>query len=256
MAHQWWAHQVIGANVQGATLLAETLSQYSALMVMEKEYGKENMRRFLKYELDKYLRDRSGELVEEMPLMLVENQMYIHYNKGSVVMYALKDYLGEDVLNGALSRYRDDVAFQEPPYTTTIEFMSYIREVTPDTLSYILEDMFETITLYVNQVEDATCTRTEDGKYLVNLDVAAKKVRADGHGVETEIAINDWIDVGIFGEEDKVLYMKKHRIDRNTATFELLVDEKPVRAGIDPYNKLVDRNSSDNVKQVKVVSGA
>ena len=39
VAHQWWAHQVIGADVQGATMLSETLAQYSALMVMEKEYG-------------------------------------------------------------------------------------------------------------------------------------------------------------------------------------------------------------------------
>ena len=37
MAHQWWGHQVTAANVQGSTMLIESLSQYSALMVMEKE---------------------------------------------------------------------------------------------------------------------------------------------------------------------------------------------------------------------------
>src|SRR3546814_3449556 len=31
VAHQWWAHQVVGANVQGATMLSESLAQYSAL---------------------------------------------------------------------------------------------------------------------------------------------------------------------------------------------------------------------------------
>ena len=49
VAHQWWAHQVIGANVQGATVLSESLAQYSALMVMEHEYGRGQMRQFLKY---------------------------------------------------------------------------------------------------------------------------------------------------------------------------------------------------------------
>src|SRR5713226_3348755 len=29
MAHQWWAHQVAGANMQGATTLSEMLAQYS-----------------------------------------------------------------------------------------------------------------------------------------------------------------------------------------------------------------------------------
>ncbi len=36
IAHQWWGHQVIGANVQGQTMLSESLAQYSALMVMER----------------------------------------------------------------------------------------------------------------------------------------------------------------------------------------------------------------------------
>ncbi|HSR42921.1 MAG TPA: hypothetical protein VLL48_12130, partial [Longimicrobiales bacterium] len=47
VAHQWWAHQVMGANVQGATITSETMAQYSALMVQEREYGSEMMRRFL-----------------------------------------------------------------------------------------------------------------------------------------------------------------------------------------------------------------
>ncbi|HSE12987.1 MAG TPA: hypothetical protein VLB69_10165, partial [Rudaea sp.] len=83
LGHQWWAHQVIGAMVQGVTMLDETFAQYSALMVQEAEYGPAKMRKFLKYELDRYLRGRAGEVVEEMPLALVENQPYIHYRKGS-----------------------------------------------------------------------------------------------------------------------------------------------------------------------------
>jgi aminopeptidase N len=105
VGHQWWAHQVIGGNVQGGTMLVETMAQYSALMVMEKEYGRDKMQKFLRYELDRYLRDRGGELVAEMPLSQVENQQYIHYRKGSVVMYALRDLIGEDKVNAALAKF-------------------------------------------------------------------------------------------------------------------------------------------------------
>lgn len=35
-------------------MLSESLAQYSALMVMEERYGPRQMRRFLKYELDRY----------------------------------------------------------------------------------------------------------------------------------------------------------------------------------------------------------
>ena len=78
MAHQWWAHQVMGANMEGATLLSETLAQYSALMVMEKEFGRDMMRKFLCHEMDEYLRSRGQELLKERPLLTVEVQPGIH----------------------------------------------------------------------------------------------------------------------------------------------------------------------------------
>src|SRR5262249_17247118 len=72
--HQWWAHQVIGADMQGQTVLSETLAQYSALMVMERMYGQPESRRFLKSSLDSYLRNRGTDIVGEVPLERVENQ--------------------------------------------------------------------------------------------------------------------------------------------------------------------------------------
>jgi hypothetical protein len=120
-----------------------------------------------------------------------------------------------------------------------------------------LSDLFENITLFENRVEEASYAERADGKYVVTMTAKTRKVRADGQGVETEIPIDDWIDVGVFGErqengkkEETVLFLEKRRITETDVTFELVVDEKPVRAGIDPYNKLVDRNSDDNVKKV------
>lgn len=263
VAHQWWAHQVIGGNVQGATLMSESLAEYSALMVMEKEYGPDKMRHMLKYELDGYLRGRGRELVEETPLMLVENQKYIHYNKGCMVMYALKDYIGEENVNRALARYVAEAAFQEPPYTNSAEFLGYLRDVTPDSLAYIIEDMFETITLFSNKVKSASYIPLGDGRYGVSLEVEARKFRADGRGVETEVQINDWIDIGVFGEEriggkkkQTVVLMEKHHITESIINIELVVDKLPARAGIDPYNRLIDRDSDDNVKKVSESAGA
>ncbi|MCH8316957.1 MAG: hypothetical protein IIA88_00440 [Bacteroidetes bacterium] len=265
VAHQWWAHQVIGGNVQGATVMSETMAQYSALMVMEKEFGKEKMKRFLKYELDGYLRGRSFERKKELPLILVENQGYIHYQKGGLVMYALRDYIGEDSLNEALKKYIKAVAYQQPPYTNSLEFLSYIKSATPDSLQYIIKDMFETITLYENKTDEAVYEKRPDGKYAVKLKVSSKKLRADSLGNEKEIPVNDWIDIGVFGKPElhsdkpsnsekssigKPLYLKKHKINQPEMEFEIIVDELPWKAGIDPYNKLIDRDSEDNVKKV------
>ena len=256
MAHQWWAHQVIGALVQGATMMSETFAQYSALMVMEEEYGKDKMKQFLEYEMDRYLRGRSGEREGEQPLLYNENQAYIHYRKGSVVMYALREYIGEDSLNAALRQYVDAVAYQEAPYTTSLECIEFIKAATPDSLQYLIEDMFETITLYSNRTTDATYKELPDGRYEVSLEVEVAKFRADSVGRESPIEFNDWIEIGVLAEAEegkqnnRMLKVERHRINSPTASFKLIVDKEPVEAGIDPNYLLIDRFPDDNVKKL------
>lgn len=257
MAHQWWAHQVIGANMQGGTVLSETFAQYSALMTMEKEYGREKMKKFLKYEMDRYLRGRSGETQKEMPLMRVENQPYIHYRKGSVIMYALREFIGEEALNGALKTLVDSTAYQEPPYPTTYTLMGLLEEATPDSLQYLLTDMFEEITLYSNRTLEATYKELDNGKYEVTFKTESKKFRADSVGLETPVEkLNDWVDIGVYGEvpegkeNGELIYKKRVRINQEENTFTVQVDEKPSKAGIDPNHILIDRVPDDNVKTV------
>jgi len=165
VAHQWWAHQVIGADVLGATMLSESMSEYVTLKVLEHQQGKEKMRTFLKKALDDYLLQRTVERKRENSLMYNDGQGYIHYQKGSLVFYALSDYIGEEKLNGALKKYVEKVMFQEAPYTTSVEMVNEIKEVTPDSLQYVIKDMFETITLYRNRILDAKTTEL-DNKFL------------------------------------------------------------------------------------------
>lgn len=261
VAHQWWGHQVVGGNVQGATLMSETLSQYSAFMVMEHMYGADKMRRFLKYELDRYLQGRGGERIEEMPIYLVEDQPYIHYRKGSLVMYALKDTIGEQALNRALSEYVRAVAFQKPPYTYSLELLDYIKRSVPPDRQAVLDDLFRNITLYANKATKASWSKRLDGKYVVRIEVEAAKYRADGKGKETPAALDDWIDIGVFGERDprgpsegRLLAMEKRHVGSAGATFEMVVDSEPKKAGVDPFNKLIDRDPDDNLVSVEAGS--
>ena len=261
VAHQWWAHQVIGADVQGATLMSETLAQYSALMVMERHYGPNKIPKFLAYELDRYLGARGGERIEELPLLLVENQQYIHYNKGSLVLYALKEYIGEDALNKALSDYIAEVGFQEPPFTVSYDLYEHLKRATPDKYQYLLADMFEKITLHDNRTLEAEVSERDDGKFELRLKLQVRKLYADGKGEETEVEeLDDWIEVGAYvereGEDgervDEPIYLELHHftsaeLDEDDAielTIEL--DERPTEAGIDPRNLLIDRAPRDN----------
>ncbi len=257
-AHQWWAHQVMGANTQGGTMLVETFAQYSALMVMEKEYGPHLMRRFLKFELDNYLTSRGGEVIEELPLYKVENQQYIHYRKGSVVMYALKDYVGEDVVNRSLARLIDEKAYDYRPYATSLDFLRILREEAGPEHQDLITDLFEKIILFDLKAERAEVEPLADGKYKVTLTYKARKLEADGLGEETERDMDMMIDIGVFTRspdnedfgEESVLHFQKHRITNGEGTIELIVDQKPEYAGIDPYNKLIDRDSNDNLRSI------
>lgn len=278
MAHQWWAHQVIGANVQGATLMSESLSEYSSLKVLEKEYGKPQMRMFLKDALDKYLLGRTFENKKEQPLMYNENQQYIHYNKGSLVLYSLSDYIGEQKMNNALQSYLQKVAYQEAPYTNSIEFVSYLNEATPDSLKYLINDMFKTITLYDNSLKNVTSKKLANGKYEVTIEANISKYRSDDKGKRMftdklgktltfkdkgdkeaieSLPLQDYIEIGIFtnaskekNAKEKVLYLEKRKISAINNKFVIIVDEKPTEVGVDPYNKLIDTESNDNRKKL------
>ncbi|MEJ2604607.1 MAG: M1 family aminopeptidase [Gammaproteobacteria bacterium] len=257
VAHQWWAHQVSAASVQGQTAIIETLAQYSALMLMEREYGPHVMRRFLKYELDSYLSSRGGEAMEELPLYRVENQGYIHYRKGSIVMYALKDYLGQEAVDTALRNFVAEAAYRADPYPISRDLIRHLRsQAATDEQQSLITDLFERITLWDLKVEEASASERSDGRYDVTIAVSARKFEADGAGAQTEVPLDLPIDIGVFTENpadvtegaDHVLVLEKRRVRSGETTFELVVDALPSHVGIDPYNKLIDRNSDDNLQ--------
>jgi aminopeptidase N len=245
--------------MEGATVLSETLAQYSALMLMEREFGKDHIHKFLKYEMDRYLRSRGTEQLKEKPLMRVDaSQGYVHYRKGSVVMYYLKEMIGEDHVNAALRDLVDTYGYADPPYPTSWALVDRLRAQTPDSLQYLITDLFETITLFDNRVVgDPTYVKTDDGRWKVTFDVSTAKIRADSLGAETSVSMSDYVDVGVFGRptdgEDRgpTLAMERRRLTDGQHTIEMVVDSEPWQVGVDPSYFLIDRVPEDNVKRAK-----
>ncbi|MGB5388567.1 MAG: hypothetical protein WBP10_00150, partial [Thermoanaerobaculia bacterium] len=180
---------------------------------------------------------------------------YIHYFKGSLVMYALKDYIGEQALNRALQTFFEANVFKGPPYPTSVELLHHLREVVPEQYRSVIEDMFETITHFDNRAVEATSSEQADGTYLVKLQTISRKLRTNEDGTDAEIPVDDWIDIGVFGDSGVgvvELMNEKRLITEPNMTFEVLVDQRPVQAGIDPYHRLIDRDSKDNVVRVSI----
>jgi ABC-2 type transport system permease protein len=258
LGHQWWAHQVIGADEQGGTMLSETLAQYSAAMVMKHIYGPDMMRKFLKFELDSYLRSRGGDILEEQPLERVENQPYIHYRKGSLVMYRLQDEIGEEAVNRALRHLLHDYAFKGPPYPTSAELVKDIRAEAPADKQALITDLFEKITLYDVKATQAVAKKRSDGRYDLTFTVDAKKVYADGSGHETAAPMNETLDVGAFDvdpagsgyNQSKVIAVQRVPIRSGVQTISMVVSRAPKYAGVDPFSELIDRDAAAAITKV------
>ena len=54
--------------------------------------------------------------------------------------------------------------------------------------------------------------------------------------------------------EGRLLAMEKRHVEGQGGMFDVIVDQEPKKAGIDPFNKLIDRDPDDNL--VSVVAGS
>ena len=255
-AHSWWGGQVIPAAAAGAPMVNETLSQYSAMMVLEATYGREMARRFYDYNMDEYLRGRGVYTHREVPLLDVVDQKYVHYFKGAVAMYTLRERLGAGAVNGALRRFRQTFAGPAAPPPTSRALYAELRAATPDSLRPLLSDLFEHITLWNVRTDSARAEPVRGGAWRVTLFVDASKARADSVGNQTPVAMDDGVDVGVFAgpprgaSPGEALVVRRHRIHSGKQTIVLTVPRMPTRAGIDPYRTLIERTRDDNIAEI------
>ena len=261
VAHQWWGHIVTPSNTSGANIISETLAEYASLMTMKQEYGENGIKAFLKNSLDKYLSSRKFSQKPERTLMDVETGGHIWYEKGSMVMYDLQDVVGEKVINQGLKNFLEEFKYNNKGfYPTSEDLYKAIYAVTPDSLKYKVDDGFKEIVLYENRVMNSKTKALDNGKWETTFTVNSKKIYYDNTGKEDKIDDKkNLVDVGLFGEDvikDGVaiknpLYFKLKWLKHGDNTFTVVTDVKPLKAGIDPYNKLIDRNSDDNLKNVE-----
>ena len=207
--------------MQGSTLFSEGFSQYASRMTSKSITNDPmKMRQFLKYDHDRYLRGRSGERLKELPLYKVENQAYIHYGKGSVVLYALQDYIGEDKVNLAMKNFLEEYRYKKPPYPTSLDFLRHLEPQVPDSLQYLITDWFKEITLYDNRMKEANYKKLDNGKYEVTL--------------------------------ERLYSQKRMKFNKENSSITIQLDSLPVKAAIDPRHLLIDRVYSDNIKNISL----
>ena len=253
MAHQW---TVPYAPVEGAPVMSEGIAWYYAMKLVEHARGPEHLRLLLGWMRQPHVVRpiRRGE-----PLLRGLDP-YLSRRRGPFALYALSEYVGEERVNGALRRLLEKHRPAEAPLATTLDLYRELRAVTPDSLRYLLHDLFEVNTFWQLETERATAEQTAAGTWRVTLGVRARKMVYDSAGVETEVPMDEWVPVGVFGpagqggELSEPLYLRRHRIRSGEQTLTMTVPRRPVLAGIDPYHLLdwEEGEDDDNVEGVEI----
>ena len=257
MAHQWWPGQLSVAFAEGAPFFSESLAWYSAMQVVRKHYGKQQLMQLLANmrQPNPFPRVRRG-----LPLLRADDP-WAMYRRGPFAMIALSEYVGETQVNTALRRMIEASRSRTPgaPLQTTLDLYRELQAVTPDSLQPLLRDLFAINTIWEFDTRNGTAEQRADGTWRVTLEVEARKEMVDTAGVTTVLAMDDLVEVGIFAPRQagqilgRPLHLQKHRIRSGRQTITVTVPERPDRAGIDPYN-LLDWEEGDNIEGLAIGS--
>jgi ABC-2 type transport system permease protein len=245
VARNWWGMQVAPADVEGAGLLDVSLETYSAMRVVEETLGPDHLRRYLGLMRQEFSAPRK----RAAPPLLRATDSFAYSRRGPFALYALSQYIGKDRVDDALRSLLKKHGSGVPPLPTSLDLYRELQAVTPDSYQYLVRDLFEQNTFWEFETQWATAQQTAAGAWQVTLEVQARKLVVDEAGVETEVPMDDWIEVGVLDEGEP--YLQKHRIGSGKQTITVTVPQKPARAGIDPRHLLSDLEEMDkNVKKV------
>lgn len=253
VAHQWWGGQLAYARVEGAGLLIESLATYSAMRLLEQSRGAEQLGRYLGFARLEFEAPRT----RAAPPLLRAVDSFHSYRKGPLSIYALSEYIGQERVHEALRRLLAKHASGAIPWPVSLDLYRELQAVTPDSHRSLLHDLFEKNTFWDLATQQASARQAVDGSWLVTLDITARKVVVDESGVETDVPMDDWVEVGVFADGDPAgtpSYARQHRIRSGAQTVTVTVPRKPARAGVDYRNLLMDADTADNNKNVKIGS--
>lgn len=263
VAHQWWGDQVNAADVQGQLMIAETLAQYSALMVFKQQYGEEMTNELLKWNMRQYFKNRLQSDMEEPPLYLVESgQDYLYYRKGLIVMNALEQLISEESINRALSTFIKDWNSKngiqrliQDRFPVSTDLLNIIYAETPDSLKARVSELFESVMVYKNKVNTVKATETNSGEFRLSVDIELEKIDESDAKLPVKKEFSQPIQIGFYSTksngEKALIAMEWISAKPGPQIIEVTFPRKPDVVILDPTMTLLDNNILDNRMEVE-----
>ncbi len=113
-------------------------------------------------------------------------------------MFALREYVGEARVNGALRTMMEEYGTGQPPLPTSLDLYRELQAVTPREQQGLLHDLFAANTYWELKTKRATVEPAEGGAWRVSLDVVTRKVVVDEVGHLTEVPMDEPVELGVY----------------------------------------------------------
>ncbi len=251
-AHQWWGHQIIPADVLGSRFLTESFAELTALNVLEQQYGPEKSALYLETIKTRYFRQRNRSDRESQLVLVAPEETNVSYARGLLALNSMYEHLGKETFNRVLRNFISDFAFQEAPYPTSYDFITQLKSEIPDSLTYLIYDLFETSTVYKNEVKGYSSRLSPNNEFEIEFQVIASKERKKSVHQDTELIPNDenisgyYLQIGAYDSDDKLISLSTVRVEEGENSLNIRLPQKPFRIVLDPHHILIEQNISDN----------
>ena len=252
--HQWWGEKLVPKITQGEGVLIESLTKYMEVVILERMYGKFMARQLTKYTQRRYFSGRAYARTAEVGVVDANNEAYLNYGKGPVVLTALRELLGEQKINTALKQL-----IENHQYTlsgTTDDLLSALFNVADDSQKELIQDWLTKVIEYDLAINKALVHELSDGRFEVIIDVKALRLATDNEGLVSEVGIDESIKIALYNahpnsKNTKTLSVESQLVNHKNMTITLQVKDKPSYVMIDPNHTRLDKNLSDNIKEIE-----
>lgn len=251
VAHQWWGHRLDPAAVAGASTLVETLAKHSEQLVLADAHGPQALPPMLAFDEDRYLAGRTQEETTEPSMLEVENQDYLYYGKGAVLMNSLRARLGPAAVDRALARLLAAYGGPHGAATTRDLWTALLTEArTPVDRALVDEWLTQRVT-HELRVDTALVTPV-GGRFRATVRLSTRKTDSRNgqekplstEGEPVEVAVLD----GPPGA-GKTLYTAQPRVQNGRIELQISLPRRPAYVVVDPKVHYLDRERSNNQRR-------
>ena len=242
LAKHWAAAKLMIADVQGAGVFTDSIPEYAALIFMDQKFGHQELKKWFTKKYADYEKGKGDESIKEPLLLRVDDVSYVSRNKGGWALYSIAQQAGVTRFNEWLGKWLlRQSQNSSGDFVTSGDFYNDLKKWLPVSRRTTVEEWFENRIHYRIKLQNVSVNNNE-----IVLKILSEKINNDGIGNLTKKTVDEWIEVGLHDENEKIKEIKKIRLMSGLHNYSLNSEFKPVKIVLDPYYWYIIENRKSN----------